>query len=32
MAEAKNRGLEFSGSRKALHRVVGAWGAEGAKS
>ena len=32
MAEAKNRGLEFSGSRKALHRVVGAWGAEGPKA
>ena len=32
MAEAKSRGLEFTGSRKALHRVVGAWGAEGPKT
>ena len=29
LAEAKNRGLEFSGSRKALRRVIGAWGAGG---
>jgi DNA-binding HxlR family transcriptional regulator len=32
MAEAKTRGLEFSGSLKALKRVVGAWGAEGPRS
>ena len=31
LAEAKKRGLEFSGSHKALHRVVGAWGATGPK-
>jgi DNA-binding HxlR family transcriptional regulator len=32
MAEAKNRGLEFRGSQKALHRVVGAWAADGPKT
>jgi DNA-binding HxlR family transcriptional regulator len=32
MAEAKNRGLEFSGSQKALRRVVGAWAADGPKT
>ena len=26
LAEARKRGLEFSGSQKALHRVVGTWG------
>ena len=31
MAEAKNRGLELTGSQKALRRVLGAWGAEGPK-
>ena len=29
LAKAKNRGLEFTGSRKALRRVIGAWGAGG---
>ena len=32
MAEAKKRGLEFHGSRKALQRIVGAWAADGPKT
>lgn len=27
MAEARQRGLEVRGSRKALRRVIGSWGA-----
>jgi hypothetical protein len=26
LPEARKRGLEFKGSQKALHRVVGSWG------
>lgn len=32
LAEARNRGLELTGSERALHRVVGAWAAEGPKT
>ena len=32
LAEARNRGLELSGSENALRRVVGAWGAVGPKA
>jgi hypothetical protein len=32
LAEARNRGLELTGSESALHRVVGAWAAEGPKT
>jgi DNA-binding HxlR family transcriptional regulator len=32
LAEARTRGLELSGSEKALRRVVGAWAAEGPKA
>jgi len=32
LAEARNRGLELSGSENALRRVVGAWGAKGPKA
>ncbi|HET9781511.1 MAG TPA: helix-turn-helix domain-containing protein [Candidatus Dormibacteraeota bacterium] len=32
LAEAKSRGLELSGSEKAVARIAGRWGAEGPKS
>jgi len=32
LAEAKERGLEYTGPRDVLDRVIGTWGAEGPKS